>query len=164
MVRCLLQRRPLLRYSFRHDEYNYGCARCPTRKQDLAAQQEALLKLGVVADRIYTDRGFTGTNRARRAYLLPLSHSRISTRLELLKRLRTLTSQALIPRLDGDLKSRHLQREKPGRGDKNRPRQSLKRPRRRGCPGPWREPRTMRTSTRQSPTGTISVTRLSRQE
>jgi DNA invertase Pin-like site-specific DNA recombinase len=42
-----------------------GYARCSTDKQDLAAQQEALLKLGVGADRIYTDRGFTGTNRAR---------------------------------------------------------------------------------------------------
>jgi len=28
-------------------------------------QKEALLKLGVAADRIYTDHGFTGTNRAR---------------------------------------------------------------------------------------------------
>lgn len=42
-----------------------GYARCSTDKQDLAAQQEALLKLGVGADRIYTDRGFTGTNRTR---------------------------------------------------------------------------------------------------
>ena len=42
-----------------------GYARCSTDKQDLAAQKDALLKLGVAADRIYTDRGFTGTNRAR---------------------------------------------------------------------------------------------------
>jgi DNA invertase Pin-like site-specific DNA recombinase len=42
-----------------------GYARCSTDKQDLAAQKEALLKLGVAPDRIYTDRGFTGTNRAR---------------------------------------------------------------------------------------------------
>ncbi|EPM94165.1 DNA resolvase [Pseudomonas syringae pv. actinidiae ICMP 19104] len=42
-----------------------GYARCSTDKQDLAAQQEALLKLGVAPDRIYTDPGFTGTNRAR---------------------------------------------------------------------------------------------------
>lgn len=42
-----------------------GYARCSTDKQDLAAQQEALLKLGVAPDRIYTDRGFTGTNRVR---------------------------------------------------------------------------------------------------
>lgn len=42
-----------------------GYARCSTDKQDLAAQEDALLKLGVAADRIYTDRGFTGTNRAR---------------------------------------------------------------------------------------------------
>lgn len=42
-----------------------GYARCSTDKQDLAAQREALLRLGVAPDRIYTDHGFTGTNRAR---------------------------------------------------------------------------------------------------
>lgn len=42
-----------------------GYARCSTDKQDLAAQKDALHKLGVSADRIYTDRGFTGTNRER---------------------------------------------------------------------------------------------------
>ena len=42
-----------------------GYARCSTDKQDLAAQQEALAKLGVPADRIYTDHGLAGTKRAR---------------------------------------------------------------------------------------------------
>src|SRR3954471_3108239 len=42
-----------------------GYARCSTDKQDLAAQRAALEKLGVVPERIYMDRGFTGTNRAR---------------------------------------------------------------------------------------------------
>ena len=42
-----------------------GYARCSTDKQDLAAQHDALLKLGVAADRIYTDKGLTGTNRDR---------------------------------------------------------------------------------------------------
>ena len=42
-----------------------GYARCSTDKQDLAAQRDALTKLGVSADRIYTDHGFTGTNRLR---------------------------------------------------------------------------------------------------
>ena len=42
-----------------------GYARCSTDKQDLAAQKHALLELGVTPERIYTDRGFTGTNRAR---------------------------------------------------------------------------------------------------
>ncbi|WP_249340929.1 recombinase family protein [Sphingomonas sp. 3F27F9] len=42
-----------------------GYARCSTDKQDLAAQQDALVKLGVAANRIYTDKGFTGTNRTR---------------------------------------------------------------------------------------------------
>jgi DNA invertase Pin-like site-specific DNA recombinase len=42
-----------------------GYARCSTDKQDLAAQRAALEQLGVVPERIYTDRGLTGTNRAR---------------------------------------------------------------------------------------------------
>ena len=42
-----------------------GYARCSTDKQDLAAQRAMLLELGVEADRIYTDRGMTGTTRAR---------------------------------------------------------------------------------------------------
>jgi DNA invertase Pin-like site-specific DNA recombinase len=40
-------------------------ARCSTDKQDLSAQQCALVELGVAPDRIYTDRGLTGTNRSR---------------------------------------------------------------------------------------------------
>jgi DNA invertase Pin-like site-specific DNA recombinase len=42
-----------------------GYARCSTDKQDLAAQKTALDKLGVAPERIYTDHGMTGTNRAR---------------------------------------------------------------------------------------------------
>ena len=42
-----------------------GYARCSTDKQDLAAQHQALIALGVDAARIYTDAGLTGTNRDR---------------------------------------------------------------------------------------------------
>jgi DNA invertase Pin-like site-specific DNA recombinase len=42
-----------------------GYARCSTDEQDLTAQREILLKLGVGEDRIYLDHGLTGTNRAR---------------------------------------------------------------------------------------------------
>lgn len=42
-----------------------GYARCSTDKQDLAAQRTALERLGVPPERIYTDHGLTGTNRAR---------------------------------------------------------------------------------------------------
>jgi DNA invertase Pin-like site-specific DNA recombinase len=42
-----------------------GYARCSTDKQDLAAQRAMLKDLGVAPDRIYTDRGLTGTTRAR---------------------------------------------------------------------------------------------------
>ncbi|NES17287.1 MULTISPECIES: recombinase family protein, partial [Micromonospora] len=42
-----------------------GYARVSTDEQDLAAQLDALTNLGLGADRIYVDKGLTGTNRAR---------------------------------------------------------------------------------------------------
>lgn len=42
-----------------------GYARCSTTAQDLEAQIQALLALHVPRERIYTDRGLSGTNRAR---------------------------------------------------------------------------------------------------
>lgn len=42
-----------------------GYARVSTTGQDLTAQREALIRLGVQEDRIYVDHGLTGTNRAR---------------------------------------------------------------------------------------------------
>ena len=40
-----------------------GYARCSTDQQDLTAQRDALLGLGVEVERIYVDHGLTGTNR-----------------------------------------------------------------------------------------------------
>ena len=42
-----------------------GYARCSTDQQDLTAQRDGLLGLGVEVDRIYVDHGLTGTNRER---------------------------------------------------------------------------------------------------
>ena len=42
-----------------------GYARCSTDQQDLTAQRDALLSLGVETERIYVDHGLTGTNRER---------------------------------------------------------------------------------------------------
>src|SRR4051812_4624634 len=42
-----------------------GYARCSTDQQDLTAQRDGLLALGVEAERIYVDHGLTGTNRDR---------------------------------------------------------------------------------------------------
>jgi DNA invertase Pin-like site-specific DNA recombinase len=44
---------------------NIGYARCSTLAQDLTAQRQALAALGILADRIYLDKGLTGTSRAR---------------------------------------------------------------------------------------------------
>lgn len=42
-----------------------GYARCSTEDQDLAAQRQALIDLGVDEDQIYLDHGMTGANRDR---------------------------------------------------------------------------------------------------
>jgi DNA invertase Pin-like site-specific DNA recombinase len=42
-----------------------GYARCSTDEQDLTAQRETLLALGVAPDRIYIDHGMSGTKRER---------------------------------------------------------------------------------------------------
>lgn len=42
-----------------------GYARCSTDQQDLTAQRDALLNLGVQTARIYVDHGLTDTNRER---------------------------------------------------------------------------------------------------
>jgi DNA invertase Pin-like site-specific DNA recombinase len=44
---------------------NIGYARYSTLAQDLTAQRQALAALGVPADRVYLDKGLTGTSRAR---------------------------------------------------------------------------------------------------
>lgn len=44
-----------------------GYARCSTDKQDLEANRQILLDLGVDADRIYLDHAYSGTNRQRPA-------------------------------------------------------------------------------------------------
>jgi DNA invertase Pin-like site-specific DNA recombinase len=47
------------------DETLIGYARCSTDEQDLTAQREALHALGVPPDRVYIDRGISGTKRER---------------------------------------------------------------------------------------------------
>ena len=44
-----------------------GYARCSTDKQDLSAQRAMLEELGVAPDRIYIDRGLTGTAQNERS-------------------------------------------------------------------------------------------------
>jgi DNA invertase Pin-like site-specific DNA recombinase len=47
------------------DGIQIGYARVSTTEQDLTAQRDALLRLGVADAQIYVDHGMTGTNRAR---------------------------------------------------------------------------------------------------
>lgn len=61
-------------------EIRIGYARCSTDRQDLAAQQEALVGLGVSPDRIYTDKGLTGSNRQRPGLAQALAAVRQETR------------------------------------------------------------------------------------
>jgi DNA invertase Pin-like site-specific DNA recombinase len=42
-----------------------GYARCSTDQQDLTAQRDGLIGLGVPTNRIYVDHGLTGANRER---------------------------------------------------------------------------------------------------
>ncbi|HEY0000069.1 MAG TPA: recombinase family protein, partial [Actinoplanes sp.] len=44
-----------------------GYARCSTDEQDVIVQTEQLTALGIAPDRIYIDRGFSGTSRKNRA-------------------------------------------------------------------------------------------------
>ena len=68
-----------------------GYARCSTDQEDLTAQCDVLLSLGVVSDRIYVDHGLTGTNRERRGLREALAACRggdtlVATKLDRLAR------------------------------------------------------------------------------
>ncbi|WP_196812305.1 recombinase family protein [Nocardia sp. CNY236] len=60
---------------------NVGYARCSTDEQDLTAQREILLGLGVDPERIYFDHGLTGTTRARPGLDQALAAVRLGDRL-----------------------------------------------------------------------------------
>ncbi|MGI8993236.1 MAG: recombinase family protein [Nocardioidaceae bacterium] len=62
-----------------------GYARCSTDQQDLTAQRDALLGLGVEAERIYVDHGLTGTNRERPGLREPLAACRAGDTLVVTK-------------------------------------------------------------------------------
>ena len=65
MVRKQLRQRDPIRTLRPMTATLIGYARCSNDRQDLAAQRQALLALGVAEDRIYTDHGLTGTTRSR---------------------------------------------------------------------------------------------------
>ena len=57
-----------------------GYARCSTDQQDLTAQRDALLAMGVEPERIYVDHGLTCTNRERPGLREALAACRPATR------------------------------------------------------------------------------------
>jgi len=60
-------------------------ARCSTDDQDLTAQRDALIALGVTPERIYVDHGLTGTNRARPGFREALAACRAGDTLVVTK-------------------------------------------------------------------------------
>jgi DNA invertase Pin-like site-specific DNA recombinase len=60
---CLICRGSFVRSAM--NETLIGYARCSTDEQDLTAQRQALLALGVAPDRVYIDHGMSGTKRQR---------------------------------------------------------------------------------------------------
>lgn len=80
-------------------EIRIGYVRCFTDRLDLTAQQEALVKLGVSPERIYTDKGLTGSNRQRPG---------LDQALAAMRRGDTL----VVPKLDRLARSVHLMRVK----------------------------------------------------
>jgi len=60
-----MDRRNQARHGSWMDETLIGYARCSTDEQDLTAQREALIALGVPPDRVYIDHGISGTKRER---------------------------------------------------------------------------------------------------
>ncbi len=64
----------------RHERLLVGFAQCSTDQQDQTAQHDALLSLGVEADRIYVNHGLTGTNRDDLNPAKPSPHVALETR------------------------------------------------------------------------------------
>lgn len=62
-----------------------GYARCSTDQQDLTAQRDGLLGLGVEAERIYVDHGLTGTSRERSGLRVALAACRVGDTLVVTK-------------------------------------------------------------------------------
>ncbi len=67
------------------NELLIGYARVSTNEEDLTAQQNALEKLGVRPNLIYTDHGLTGTNRARPGLREALAACRVGDTLVVAK-------------------------------------------------------------------------------
>jgi DNA invertase Pin-like site-specific DNA recombinase len=81
-----------------------GYARCSTLAQDLTAQRQALAALGVPADRVYLDRGLTGTSRARPGLDQALAAARAGDTLTVTKLDRLARS---VPDADREIRRMH---------------------------------------------------------
>jgi len=85
-----------------------GYARCSTDQQDLTAQRDALLGLGVEAERIYVDHGLTGTNRERPGLREALAACRAGDTLVVTKLDRLARSLPDARAIADELTTRHI--------------------------------------------------------
>jgi len=85
-----------------------GYARCSTDQQDLTAQRDALLGLGVGGDRIYVDHGLTGTNRERPGLREALAACRAGDTLVVTKLDRLARSLPDARAIADELTTRHI--------------------------------------------------------
>src|SRR4051794_12000788 len=85
-----------------------GYARCSTDQQDLTAQRDGLLELGVEPERIYVDHGLTGTNRERRGLREALTACRAGDMLVVTKLDRLARSLPDARAIADELTTRHI--------------------------------------------------------
>jgi DNA invertase Pin-like site-specific DNA recombinase len=85
-----------------------GYARVSTDEQDLTAQRDALAALGATSDRIYVDRGLTGTNRDRPGLREALAAGREGDTLVVTKLDRLARSLPDARAIADELTSRHV--------------------------------------------------------
>jgi len=85
-----------------------GYARCSTDQQDLTAQRDGLVALGVEAERIYVDHGLTGTNRERPGLREALAACRAGDTLVVTKLDRLARSLPDAPAIADELTARQI--------------------------------------------------------
>jgi len=109
-----------------------GYPRCSTEQQDLTAQREGLLGLGVDPHRVYVDHGLTGTNRDRPGLREALAAGREGDTLVVTKLDRLARSLPDARAIADELTARQLRLNLVSMLPEDRPRGALEPARRQG--------------------------------